>query len=285
MKEGPSFSESRPEGGPMQIAALPIPFHRAASNRPPELSQTAAVRLKLLEQWRAIRAEGATATRAADILHVPRAKPLPLGSPPPRARTARPRTRLPPPAQQPQAQARPRPRRGRPRPAEEAALLRQGQDHRRVAQAGLGRLRLHGRAHPLRREEARNPPRAPATRRPPPQPPPQTPLRRPKAQRLPARPPRRPRPKSTPSTFARSPAWSSSISRRGTSSPAATSCRWGRRRPPRAPRDSSTPSLRACPSRSGLSKWTEAPSSMGRSRRRAVSAASCCSSCRRIRRS
>ena len=43
----------------MQITALPIPFYRAASNRPPELSQTAAVRLKLLEQWRAVRAEGA----------------------------------------------------------------------------------------------------------------------------------------------------------------------------------------------------------------------------------
>ena len=43
--------------------------------------------------------------------------------------------------------------------------------------------------------------------------------------------------KSTRSTFARSPEWSSSISRRGTSSPAATSCRWGRKRPPRARRE------------------------------------------------
>ena len=57
----------------MQITAPPIQFYRAASNRPPELSSTAAVRLRLLEQWRAIRAEGATAARAADILHVPRA--------------------------------------------------------------------------------------------------------------------------------------------------------------------------------------------------------------------
>ena len=52
----------------MQIAALPAIVYRAASNRPPEISSTAAVRLKLLEQWRAIRAEGATAARAADIL-------------------------------------------------------------------------------------------------------------------------------------------------------------------------------------------------------------------------
>ena len=39
----------------MQIAAPPIPFYRAAGNRPPELSHTAAVRLRLLEQWRATR--------------------------------------------------------------------------------------------------------------------------------------------------------------------------------------------------------------------------------------
>ena len=57
----------------MQITALPAIVYRAAGNRPPELTQTAAVRLRLLEQWRAIRAEGATAARAADILHVPRA--------------------------------------------------------------------------------------------------------------------------------------------------------------------------------------------------------------------
>ena len=57
----------------MQITAPPIPVYRTAGNRPPELTQPAAVRLKLLEQWRAIRAEGATAARAADILHVPRA--------------------------------------------------------------------------------------------------------------------------------------------------------------------------------------------------------------------
>ena len=42
----------------MQIAALPIPFYRAASNRPPEVTQTAAVRLKLLEQWRPLRGVG-----------------------------------------------------------------------------------------------------------------------------------------------------------------------------------------------------------------------------------
>ncbi len=57
----------------MQITAPPAIVYRAASNRPPELSSTAAVRLRLLEQWRAIRAEGATAARAADIIHVPRA--------------------------------------------------------------------------------------------------------------------------------------------------------------------------------------------------------------------
>ena len=45
----------------MRITALPPAFHRAANIRPPELSRIAAERLKLLEQWRAIRAEGATA--------------------------------------------------------------------------------------------------------------------------------------------------------------------------------------------------------------------------------
>ena len=50
---------------------------------------------------------------------------------------------------------------GRPSPPDEAALLRQGQDRRRVAQGRLGRLRLDGRTHPLRREEARNPAGAP----------------------------------------------------------------------------------------------------------------------------
>ena len=57
----------------MQITAPPPIVYRAASNRPPKLSHTAAVRLRLLEQWRAIRAEGATAARAADIIHVHRA--------------------------------------------------------------------------------------------------------------------------------------------------------------------------------------------------------------------
>ena len=36
----------------MRIAALPIPFHRAAGNRPPELSRTAADQPKLLERLR-----------------------------------------------------------------------------------------------------------------------------------------------------------------------------------------------------------------------------------------
>ena len=49
----------------MQTTALPIPFYRAASNSTPEVSQTATDRLKLLEQWRAIRAEGATAFEEA----------------------------------------------------------------------------------------------------------------------------------------------------------------------------------------------------------------------------
>ena len=57
----------------MRITALPAAFHRAANIRPPEISQTAADRLKLLEQWRAIRAEGSTAAKAANILHTPRA--------------------------------------------------------------------------------------------------------------------------------------------------------------------------------------------------------------------
>ena len=54
----------------MQITALPATFHRASNNRPPELRPAAAERLKLLEPWRA---QGATATRAADILRAPRA--------------------------------------------------------------------------------------------------------------------------------------------------------------------------------------------------------------------
>ena len=57
----------------MRITALPAAFYRAANNRPPELSPAAADRLRLLEMWRAIRAEGATAQRAADILRAPRA--------------------------------------------------------------------------------------------------------------------------------------------------------------------------------------------------------------------
>ena len=57
----------------MRITALPAAFHRANNIRPPELSPTAAHRLRLLEQWRAIRAHGATAQRAADILRAPRA--------------------------------------------------------------------------------------------------------------------------------------------------------------------------------------------------------------------
>ena len=59
----------------MQVAArLPIPVRRAANSRPtPELSPQAANRLKLLEQWRAMCAEGMTATKAAAILRVPRA--------------------------------------------------------------------------------------------------------------------------------------------------------------------------------------------------------------------
>ena len=57
----------------MRITALPAAFHRAANIRPPEISLTVAGRLRLLKMWRAIRAQGATAQRAADILHTPRA--------------------------------------------------------------------------------------------------------------------------------------------------------------------------------------------------------------------
>ena len=41
----------------MRITALPAAFHRAANNRPPELSQIAADRLKILEQWPVVRVE------------------------------------------------------------------------------------------------------------------------------------------------------------------------------------------------------------------------------------
>ena len=58
----------------MQVAALPTPVHRAANSRPtPELSPLAANRLTLIEQWEAMRGEGITAAKAADILRVPRA--------------------------------------------------------------------------------------------------------------------------------------------------------------------------------------------------------------------
>ena len=59
----------------MQVAArLPIPAYRAANSRPaPDLSPQAANRLKLLEQWHAMRGEGMTATKAAAVLRVPRA--------------------------------------------------------------------------------------------------------------------------------------------------------------------------------------------------------------------
>ena len=57
----------------MRITALPATFYPASNNRPPELRPAAAERLRLLEMWCAIRAEGATAQRAADILRAPRA--------------------------------------------------------------------------------------------------------------------------------------------------------------------------------------------------------------------
>ena len=44
-REGHPFGESRPTGGPMQITALLTIVYRAANNRPPELSSTAADRL------------------------------------------------------------------------------------------------------------------------------------------------------------------------------------------------------------------------------------------------
>ena len=58
----------------MQIAALPTSVYRAANSRPaPELRPQAANRLTLIEQWEAMRGEGITAAKAADILRVPRA--------------------------------------------------------------------------------------------------------------------------------------------------------------------------------------------------------------------
>ena len=58
----------------MQVAALPTPVYRAANSRPtPEHSPEAANRLTLIEQWEAMRGEGITAAKAADILRVPRA--------------------------------------------------------------------------------------------------------------------------------------------------------------------------------------------------------------------
>ena len=52
----------------MQVAALPTPVRRAANSRPtPEISSQAANRLTLIEQWDAMRDEGITAAKAADI--------------------------------------------------------------------------------------------------------------------------------------------------------------------------------------------------------------------------
>ena len=58
----------------MQVAALPTAVYRAANSRPaPELSPQAANQLMLIDQWEAMRGEGITAAKAADILRVPRA--------------------------------------------------------------------------------------------------------------------------------------------------------------------------------------------------------------------
>ncbi len=268
----------------MQITALSNIVYRAAGNRPLELSSAAAVRLKLLEQWRAIRAEGATAARAADILHVPRANLYRW-----QARLDKRGLR----GLEPGSR---RPRNSR-KPQRDPALVKAVLDLRKkppcygkdktavelrkdgwaVSASMAGRILSDAK----RRGTLREPPRPGVARR---NPKPKRPyaVRKPKDYR-PARPGDLVQVDT--STSARSPAWSSSISRRGTSSPAAMSCRWGRKRPPRASRGSSTPSLRACPSRSGLSRWTAAPSSRGRSRRPAVSAASCSSCSRPIRRS
>ncbi len=70
----------------MQVAALPIPFHCAASNRPSEISHAAASRVKSLEQRRAIRAKGVSAARSVNILRTRRANLPPLAGPPPQAR-------------------------------------------------------------------------------------------------------------------------------------------------------------------------------------------------------
>ena len=56
----------------MQVAALPTPVHRAANSCTPDLSPLAANRLTLVEQWEAMRGEGVTAAKVADILRVSR---------------------------------------------------------------------------------------------------------------------------------------------------------------------------------------------------------------------
>ena len=178
----------------MQITAPPIPFYRAASNRPPELSSAAAVRLRLLEQWRAIRAEGATAARAADILHVPRAnlyrwqarlderglRGLEPGSR--RPRNSRKPQRDPALVKAVLALREKPPCYGKDKTA---VVLRK--DGWAVSASMAGRILSDAK----RRGIIREPPRPGVRRR---NPKPQAPLRRPKAQRLPAYPPRRPRP-------------------------------------------------------------------------------------------
>ena len=157
----------------MQIAALPVPVYRAANSRPTlELSPEAANRLTLIKQWDAMRGEGITAAKAADILRVPRAS------------LYRWKSRL-----------RERGLRGlEPDSAARAAVVRQGQDRLPAAEERLAGFRIRRRAHPRGSEAPRRPARTAATRRRPPQASPQAPLRHPQAEHLPANHPRRPRP-------------------------------------------------------------------------------------------
>ena len=184
----------------MQIAALPTSVRRAANSRPtPEISPEAANRLTLIEQWDAMRGEGITAAKAADILRVPRANLYRWKS---RLRKRGLRG-LEPDSRRPRNV-----RRLQREPALVKAVLAQrtappwfGKDKIavllrkkgwKVSASTVGRIIAEAK----RRGVLREPPRPGVARRKPrpPQASPQAPLRRPQAECLPANPPRRPRP-------------------------------------------------------------------------------------------
>ena len=56
----------------MRIVGLPRPFYYVSRRRPIEMSEAGRQRLRWLNAWQRLRAEGYSAQKAADILRLPR---------------------------------------------------------------------------------------------------------------------------------------------------------------------------------------------------------------------